>query len=223
MTSLVSPTAVDNSFTSTEAESSRADDVTVTTDTSTSAHTAVTSPINKAAYYSGPGEDYSAEVFSAARKVRTFGLFDICFHYLTPLQYVAAWYPYNATKLTKSTASADAVAGAGLQSLMKLFVVQPRKAQVVQTYTRLYFSSRVQPIFQAEWDAKVASYKARGEQPPKPTMGDRNRTSRRCWEKETDEVRKVVLETIEAEYDEAVAEYNKSFIAIPEQGKALDW
>lgn len=106
---------------------------------------------------------------------------------------------------------------------MNLFIEQPRKAQAVQMYSRLYFATRVQPEFQAEWDAKVAILKAQGKEMPKVGVSDRAAVTRKCWEREGPELRQTVLDEVEKEYEEAMTEYKRVFGEAPKVGKALDW
>lgn len=143
------------------------------------------------------------EAFKSRRTVRAslIALFPLWL--MVVLQAISQWYRAQYTAINKS---ADTPFARILSGINNSTTPRPRRPRIIQFYSTMYYKTRIKRDYEIEW-ARIRSLPVPDGQKKPVSINIRNRVTREKWEQEDPELRKLVEQKAQEDYDKAVAAY----------------
>lgn len=106
---------------------------------------------------------------------------------------------------------------------MEQVVPKPRKAQILQVYSRRHWKRRILPLYRSRLAAQRLECLVQNKPLPRSNIRLKIQVTQEMWASETPEFQEAVRSETEATYAQSMKEYEEAFKNIPKSGKEYDW
>lgn len=134
-----------------------------------------------------------------------------------PIQRITDWIQYRVVNQSKKQGT-DLV-----EEIVQQVVAKPRKAQVLQVYSKRHWRTRILPSYRAQLATQRLEYLAQNKPLPHSNIRLKIRVTQEQWALETPEFQEAVRLETEGMYEASVKAYDEAFRNIPKNGKEYDW
>lgn len=133
------------------------------------------------------------------------------------MQRITDWIQYCVVSHSKKN-DTDIV-----QEIVQQVVPKPRKAQVLQVYSKRHWKKRILPIYRARLASMRLEYQIQNKPLPHSNIRLKIQVTQEKWASETPEFQEAVRQETEAMYEQSMKKYDDAFENIPKSGKEYDW